>query len=162
MFLDSITGLSEAQWNFKPGPEVWSVGEVAEHIALSEDMLFSRITAEILKSQPALENKAQAAGRDEAILKMIPDRSQKFKAPEPLVPKRRWASQRELVAHFDQSRARTARYLETTQEDLRSHFGQHPAGLLDAYQWFLLISAHTERHTAQIREVKAHAGFPAK
>ena len=23
LFLDSVAGLSEAQWNFKPAPEVW-------------------------------------------------------------------------------------------------------------------------------------------
>jgi hypothetical protein len=34
------------------------------------------------------------------------------------------------------------------------------AKLLDGYQWLLLLSAHTERHTAQIAEVKAHTGFP--
>jgi hypothetical protein len=30
----------------------------------------------------------------------------------------------------------------------------------DAYQWLLFLSAHTERHTKQIEEVKATAGFP--
>ena len=39
-FLDSVAGLSDAQWNFKPSPDVWSVAEVAEHIAISEDMIF--------------------------------------------------------------------------------------------------------------------------
>src|SRR5438045_3372548 len=36
-FLDSVAGLSDAQWNFKPAPDVRSVAEVAEHIAVSED-----------------------------------------------------------------------------------------------------------------------------
>jgi hypothetical protein len=31
---------------------------------------------------------------------------------------------------------------------------------IDAYQWLLFLCAHTERHLAQIREVKASAGFP--
>jgi hypothetical protein len=31
---------------------------------------------------------------------------------------------------------------------------------MDAYQWLLFLCAHTERHLAQIREVKANAGFP--
>src|SRR5262249_42877244 len=30
--LASIQGLSDAQWRFKPAPEVWSVQECAEHI----------------------------------------------------------------------------------------------------------------------------------
>jgi type II secretory pathway pseudopilin PulG len=43
LFLDSLAGLSEAQWNFKPAPEVWSVAECAEHIALSEDRLYELV-----------------------------------------------------------------------------------------------------------------------
>src|SRR5947209_6162535 len=34
MFLDSVAGLSDTQWNFKPAPERWSVAECAEHIAV--------------------------------------------------------------------------------------------------------------------------------
>jgi hypothetical protein len=33
-------------------------------------------------------------------------------------------------------------------------------GNMDVYQWFLMISTHAQRHMLQIREVKAHAGFP--
>ena len=31
--------LSDAQWNFKAGPDRWSVGEVVEHLALAESFL---------------------------------------------------------------------------------------------------------------------------
>ena len=34
-FLQSISGLSDAQWTFKAGPDRWSIAEVAEHIAIS-------------------------------------------------------------------------------------------------------------------------------
>ena len=52
-------------------------------------------------------------------------------------------------------------YVHTTNDDLRDHFGPHPMlGTLDAYQWILLISAHSERHTKQIEEVKADPNFP--
>src|SRR5580698_5962697 len=43
-FLDSVAGLSAAQWNFKPDEKTWSVAECAEHIALSEDLIFGRVT----------------------------------------------------------------------------------------------------------------------
>jgi len=33
-------------------------------------------------------------------------------------------------------------------------------GMLDAYQWILLLSGHTERHTLQILEVKADPKYP--
>ena len=31
--LEATKGLSEAQWNFKPAPDRWSVAQVMEHIA---------------------------------------------------------------------------------------------------------------------------------
>ena len=34
--LDSISGLSEAQWNWKAAPGRWSIAETAEHILLTE------------------------------------------------------------------------------------------------------------------------------
>jgi hypothetical protein len=54
-------------------------------------------------------------------------------------------------------------YLQTTNDDLRDHFFDHPAFGpldLDGYQWLLLISGHSARHTAQIGEVKADPNFP--
>jgi hypothetical protein len=33
---------------------------------------------------------------------------------------------------------------------------------MDGYQWVLTVAAHIERHTKQILEVKADAGFPSE
>jgi hypothetical protein len=30
------------------------------------------------------------------------------------------------------------------------------------YQWLLMISAHSQRHILQIREIKAHAKYPSR
>jgi len=35
-FLTDIEAVSEEQWKFKSTPDTWSVGEVSEHITLSE------------------------------------------------------------------------------------------------------------------------------
>ena len=52
-------------------------------------------------------------------------------------------------------------YIRTTNDDLRDHFYSHPVfGPLDGYQWLLLLSAHSARHTEQIEEVKADPSFP--
>jgi hypothetical protein len=40
-FLQSIAGLSQKQWTFKPAPDRWSVAEVAEHIAVAESGILS-------------------------------------------------------------------------------------------------------------------------
>ena len=160
-FLDSVAGLSDAQWNFKPAPEVWSAAECAEHIALSEDRLYELVTGNLMKTPAAPEKKAEVQGKDELILEKTVDRSQKFQAPEMLRPTHQWPSKDGLIAHFKESRDRTIAYVESTQDDLREHFVPHPAfKLMDGYQWILLISAHSHRHTLQIDEVKANPNYP--
>ena len=161
LFLASIDGLSEAQWNFKPAPEVWSVAEAAEHITVSEETLLGLVTEKIMKSPAQPEKRPEVRGKDNLILERMVDRSRKAQAPEFLRPTHRWATQQELVDHFKASRDHTVAYIDHTEEALRDHFFEHPAfGLLDGYQWVLLISAHSRRHTMQIEEVKANAAFP--
>jgi hypothetical protein len=160
-FLKSIAGLSEKQWKFKPAPDRWSVAEVSEHIAISESTLLGMVQSKIVASPATPEKRAEVAGKDETVLKMVPDRSHKAQAPEFLKPTNRWATQAELTKAFEDSRRATMDYVRTTNDDLRDHFGPHPLlGPLDAYQWILLISAHSERHTKQIEEVKADPNFP--
>jgi hypothetical protein len=161
LFLDAVTGLSEAQWSFKPAPEVWSVAECAEHIAVSEDALFQNVTEKIMKTPADPSKRAEVKGREQQVLTGTVDRSQKFQAPEFLRPTHRWPDRQALIDHFKESRDRAIAYIENTQDDVHDHFGPHPAfQLLDAYQWILFISAHSNRHTLQILEVKANSSFP--
>ncbi len=155
MFLDSIAGLSSDQWNFKPAPDRWSIAECAEHITLTEDVLFDRVQ-QMLKSPAAPEKKPAAS--DEEVYRMMLDRSRKAQAPEAVQPARRWATPAEVAEAFKQKRDRTIAYVESTQDALRAHFDSQ--GRSDAFQWLLGIAGHTERHVAQINEVKADPKYP--
>jgi hypothetical protein len=163
-FLDATKGLSPEQWKFKSAPDRWSVAECAEHIALSENFIFG-VISNITKSPTTPEKRDAAKGKDELILKIMQDRSHKATAPEPIDPVKRPMSPEDSMKLFLESRTHTIEYVKTTQDDLRDHFYDHPApavGTLDGYQWLLLISGHTRRHTAQILEVKADPNFPKK
>ena len=48
-FLRCIEGLSQAELDFKPAPDSWSVGEVAHHVGLTETV-FHRYMADLLRS----------------------------------------------------------------------------------------------------------------
>jgi hypothetical protein len=160
-FLQSIAGLSEKQWRFKPAPDRWSVAEVSEHIAVSESTILGLVETKIMTAPADPSKRAEAAGKDEIVLTRVPDRSHKVQAPEYLKPTSRWATEADVIKAFEDSRRATMDYVRTTNDDLRDHFGPHPVlGPLDAYQWILLISAHSERHTKQIEEVKADPNFP--
>ena len=157
-FLESVAGLSAAQWNFKPDEKTWSVAECAEHIALSEDLIFGNVAK--IAQAPADPDKKSAV-TDDFIHTAVVDRSHKFQAPEALRPTHRFASPQEMIDHFKESRERTIAYVRDTPDDLRARFFDHPVlHTMDAYQWVLLISAHSRRHTAQLNEVKANPNFP--
>jgi hypothetical protein len=162
-FLEATNGLSEAQWNFKPAPDRWSIAECAEHIGVTETFILNLIAEQALKGPAAPEKRALVQGKDSAMMAMAVDRSAKFKAPEAIQPTRRWATSGEITKNVLENRARTIEFVSTTQEDLRDHFMDHPVfKTLDTYQWILLTSAHMRRHTAQILEVKADPNFPKR
>ena len=159
VFLEAIADVkTEAQWNYKPAPDRWSVAECAAHIIAAEEYFRTNI-AQALKS-PALPAAQQAAERDAAIAKGIRDRSQKFQAPTALEPQGKVVPKTQAVKDFEATRARTLQYVRTTQDPLRDHGAGTPPNVTTAYQLVLMLSGHTERHTAQLLEVKASAGYP--
>lgn len=156
--MEATKNLSAAQWNYKPAPDSWSIREVLEHIILTENSLRDHIVNNVLKA-PRANASAAAKADDGTVLSVVADRSSKAKAPAELVPTGRWSTE-EAQAEFLKARKRTLALLQS-RGDLREHSVESPIGKnLDGYQWILLISAHSERHTKQILEVKANAGFP--
>lgn len=152
--LKSVDGLSDAQWNFKPAPDRWSVAETFEHITAAEPF----IRAMVVKS---LETPAkEGSNKDEIILKALVDRTTKFKAPEPLIPTQRFKTRDEAIAAYKKEREETIK-LAKSDVDFRKQGSDHFAlGPLDSAGWVLFLSAHSERHTLQIDEVKATEGYP--
>jgi len=158
--METTKGLSEAQWNFKPAPDRWSVAQVMEHIAAAEDFLRD-VTKDKVMTSPAGESARDVKKTDEAVLAMVPDRTHKAQAPEPLVPSNRFGSPDGSLKHFAESRSATEDFLKSTA-GLRDHVMDSPLGKLDGYEFVLFIAAHSERHTKQINEVKADPNFPKK
>jgi hypothetical protein len=159
--VDATKGLSDAQWNFRPGPDRWSIAEVMEHLAAAEDMIRDMDQDQVMKS-PAISPRdpEELKKIDAGVLAQVPDRSHKIAAPEPLKPTNRFGSPADAEKHFLESRATTEQYLKTTV-DLRAHATDSPMGVkLDGYEWILLIAAHSERHTKQVLEVKADPNYP--
>jgi hypothetical protein len=158
--LDATAGLSYAQWNFKPGPDRWSVAEVMEHLAAAEDLFRSAAQRVMRTTVGPARDAAEFKKIDDAITTNVPDRTSKAQAPEPLIPTNRFGSPAAAQKHFLESRATTEEFLKNTP-GLRAHYAeQAPLGNLDGYEWILFVAAHSERHTKQILEVKADTNFP--
>jgi len=158
--LEATKGLSEAQWNFRPAPDRWSLADLIEHLAAAEDMLRGVTQEQVMKSPAVPARSAEDTRRtDDIVLTMVPDRSHKAQAPEPLKPTNRFGSPQEAQKHFVESRTATEEYLKSAP-GLRAHLGDSPLGKLDGYEFLLFTAAHSERHTKQMLEVKADPNFP--
>jgi hypothetical protein len=157
-FLKSIEGLTEAQWNFKPGPERWSIALVAEHLTLVDQGIVGMVKGPLLAA-PEVEPVA-GDSVERGLKSFYLDRSKKFQAPEGMVPSGQFASQAALLTAYNAARGATLEYVKTSQDPIRWHRMDHPLGKLDGYQWLTILTPHSDRHLMQIEEVKKAPGYP--
>ena len=156
LLLDATTGLSKAQWEWKPAPGRWSVADVVEHLALTEDLLTGLYRKTVAGP---VSDKLDAKPKDEQVLAQFRSREVKANAPEPIVPKRTFATPEAALAAFKQRRDASIAFIESNQDpDVRKKLVEGFG--IDAYQVYLGMAGHTERHVDQIREIKATAGYP--
>lgn len=156
--LAAVKGLSEAQLNYKPSPDRWSVLECVQHITLA-----SHGIAELMQQTIVTPNDSnwQSTVTDTGFIRGVEDRSRKAQAAEPLKPYN--SPDKDLASTlrtFNASRDSLIHFIDTTHSDLRAHVANLGFAKVDTYQIILLVSAHTNRHTQQLNEVKADAGFP--
>jgi DinB superfamily len=89
------------------------------------------------------------------------DRTNKVKTRPELEPQNTpYKSAEEALSSFKENREKLINYVKTTKDEMRNHVTQMPFGMIDSYQIVLFISAHCNRHTQQINEVKADPNFP--
>jgi uncharacterized damage-inducible protein DinB len=157
--LASIAGVSDGQWTFKPAPNVWSVQECAEHIVLAESYFFAA-AQQALKTPAVARPETSNAAQDQKLVAAAKDRTAKRKAPEAIVPSGKFATSQDAVRAFTEVRDKSIAYVKSTDDELRTHIAKGPAGELDAYQFLLLMAAHSGRHTEQIHEVQADPDYP--
>lgn len=157
--LETLNGLSEAQLNYKSSPQSWSVAECVEHLAISENA-FDQMIKGSLKAPADPSRRAEVKMTDQEVLAMITSRETKVKTSEAFEPSGKFGSYEETLKAFQTKRVEHITYMETTEDDLRNHYGKLPFGVLDSYQLFLFMSGHTERHVNQMIETKADKNFP--
>jgi hypothetical protein len=156
-FDKSIANLADKQLNFRSSKNEWTIAECIEHICLAE-LRFPQIVQEEL-AKPAKRKKIKIT--NEKITTRLINRRWKASAPEIFKPTGRFATVKEAVDTFRTQRLKTIDYVKVTNDDLRNHFWKHPAtGVIDLYQTIILMSAHLERHIAQIEEIKMSNDFP--
>jgi len=158
-FLSAIEGVSEPQWKWKPAPERWSVGEVAEHIVIAEASQFANVQKAIRSApNPAWED--QTKGKTERLEAVLAPRLGRVQAPEAIVPKG-GMTLAQVRERFERQRVEMVKFARETDAPLKQYTIDNPFfGTLNAYHWLIYAPLHTMRHDKQIAEVKATAGYP--
>ena len=78
-FLEAVKDLTDAQWLFKPAPGQWSVSELAERIARSEDLIFD-VAQRALAQKPDAEWASRTGGKNELVPRILLNRQHKARA----------------------------------------------------------------------------------
>ena len=158
--IKTVKGLSQAQLTFHSAPDRWSVEDCMKHIAAAE-MGLRQLLDQNLQQAATPEKRSDVKVSDEDLIKMIEDRTHKAQAPEQLRPENTpFTSADEALNSFKDNRDKLIDFVKNTQEDLRNHIVDMQFIKIDAYQMVLFISAHSNRHTQQIKEVMADPNFP--
>jgi uncharacterized protein (DUF1778 family) len=164
-FLALIENTTEEQWKWKSAPDRWSVGECAEHVILSERMLF-QTALQALKNPADPEWATKTAGKADFIKKVMPNRNPGgaggAKAPQEIVPEGN-LTKADVIQRFNDSRSEIRAFVAALDQPAKEHIEKHPFpvfGDLNAYDWLIYVPLHTIRHSRQIVEVQGTAGYP--
>ena len=163
--LAASSGLSEAQLDYKPAEDQWSITDILHHMALTDESSV-RLAGMMLKQ--AEEAKLPADPTPEASVmgsldEFMPKLSgSKVQAPDRVAPRSHLPAA-ESIARLMASREKVVETWQHLGEyDLSTVTYPHPLlGDLNAYQWLIIAGRHESRHTDQIGRIKADPGFPA-
>ncbi|HSB61077.1 MAG TPA: DinB family protein [Vicinamibacteria bacterium] len=158
--LAETVGLSQAQADWRPAPREWSVGEIVHHLTIAE-IATGKLTTKLTREAEAAGTLApfpadyaiapigaEAAGPAEAPAVVWPEHGKPFG---------------ELVAALKATRERSRQSIDklATVDPRPLVFKHFRLGDLDLAQWWQLQADHDRIHLAQLRAVKATAGFPS-
>jgi hypothetical protein len=155
--VSELDGLSDAQLTFKMTPESWGIKDVAEHLAIAEPQYWTNLEASL---KAPVKDGWKPEATDVGMLWYGIDRTNRQKTGEARVPHGQFPSAKESLASFRKLRQKMLAMAKTSQDDFRGR--SYMDASQDLYQWFLMISTHSQRHILQIREIKAHPGYPKK
>ncbi len=161
LLLSEIANLRLDQWTFRPDDETWSIAECADHIANIEKRVFSMVSDRMQSAQPNPERAAEVQKKTPWILEAVPSRHERVKVPAGIENTSHSATPQEFAELFEQRRAALLKYVSETDHAMHDRVAPHMIFKdLDGCQWILMISLHSQRHAAQIADVKSHPAYP--
>jgi len=147
---------SDEQFFHKPAADVWSLGQLYEHLAVSSTYYFLANIKRCLEQRKGQEGGAMNANAEQVyanngfppIKIKVP---QEIRGPEPVAQ-----SREAYKVLFSQLLHDAAAFVEPVAQDAGQYKTLHPPfGYLNAAEWFRLLEMHTRHHLRQQKELEA-------
>jgi hypothetical protein len=149
--LAAVDGVTDERASRIPAPGRWSILGCVEHVAVSEDYLFSQIGKATPSPTPATN-----PVREAKMLAFGADRSRRIESPPEGHPTGAFPTLAAAINHFLESRSRSIEFVGKNQEDLRSKVTWHPIlKQANCHEMLLSMGLHVLRHAKQIEEIRA-------
>ena len=162
-----VNQLNDAQLNWKPSPDSWSIAQCLEHLTVSTEKFGQYFTRAIAQGREKRTTESAPAYRPSfmggwLIRHLLPEVTRKMSAPKILRPAasqidhalEKFLTEQEKFLEF----VRTSKGIDYNKTRLRSPVTPLVRySLADAY---VLTVVHGQRHLAQARRVRDTPGFP--
>jgi hypothetical protein len=156
--LREADGLTQAQADWRPSADDWSVGEILHHLTLAE-INTGKLTSKLLKETGGM---AAPYPSDLAGFTPLPPWPPGPREAPPVVRPEKGHPIAHLLHDMRAARERSRQSLERLAAvDPRAFTWRHFAfGELDLGQWWILQAQHDRDHLQQLRRIKRTPGFP--
>lgn len=161
-----VEGLPQSAADWRPGPDDWSIGEVAHHVILAEESMRTAVERSVARHAAGkrfepMPDAERALPFAELAARRGTPATAPLKHPEIVTPTRGRAVG-DLVLELERGAAVSRAVFEALDPDLlRRLTCPHPLfGVLTLYQWVELIGSHDRTHADQIARVRRHPDFP--
>jgi hypothetical protein len=142
-----LQSVNDRDFNQKPGPDKWSIAQVADHIRLSNNSVAKALA---LKGKPVDRNPGERIGELKSIFL---DFQKKFQSPDFIVPSKDIYDPKQLLKELQES---IQLIRERMYEDDLDELINHPAfGDISKFEILHFVLYHTQRHLRQIKEIVA-------
>jgi hypothetical protein len=159
--LAEADGLTQAQADWRPAANEWSVGEILSHLTIAETHT-GKLTTKLVREAEAAGNIGRYPA-DVARFETVPERGDERAEAPPAVWPQHGQPLPQLVSDMKAIRERSRQSIEkiATLDPRRLLFKHARFGDLNIAQWWILQAQHDGVHLKQIRDVKTSRGFPA-
>lgn len=160
--LEQTSSLSPEQFQYKPGPDSWSISQVFQHLIKAETATNAYIRKKILAGK-GLKKSGIKDSIFSGLLRSIMRSPFKFKAPSMVrVDPEEHHSFEELQAAWKHERSEMKNFLDDLDAETSGKLiFKHGSGIrMNAAQMVMWTGAHIGRHLKQIQKIRRDAGFP--